>query len=138
MGPPQCDNLLAVRGRPLSQLTFLSENHHRAVHTGRLRAATLADMARSRIRFAIRVSPLWLSNRVGVVRDRRTSLRQNRRDLSILDPHRDAQTDLEAVDAVPVVASSKEPLKVTGAFISLICAREGQVQVAFGAIGAEP
>jgi hypothetical protein len=58
MGLPQCDDLLAIRGRQLSQLTFASENHHRAVHTGRLRAATLADMARSRIGFGLWDGPL--------------------------------------------------------------------------------
>ena len=47
IGLPQCDDLRAVRGRPLSQLTFPSENYHRAGHPGRFQAATLADMTRS-------------------------------------------------------------------------------------------
>jgi hypothetical protein len=42
---------------PLSQLTFPSENHHRAGHAGRLRAATPADMARSRMGFRLRGQP---------------------------------------------------------------------------------
>jgi hypothetical protein len=41
--PPR-EVLLAKRGHRLSRLTFPSENHHRAGHTGRLRETTLADM----------------------------------------------------------------------------------------------
>ncbi len=36
------------------RLTSASENHHRAGHTGRLGAATLADMARSCMGFHLR------------------------------------------------------------------------------------
>jgi hypothetical protein len=46
---PPGEVLLANRGHLLSRLTFPSENHHRAGHTGRLREATLADMGRCRM-----------------------------------------------------------------------------------------
>ncbi len=51
---PPGEVLLANRGHLLSQLTFPSENHHRAGHTGRLRGATLADMGCCRMPFPIR------------------------------------------------------------------------------------
>jgi hypothetical protein len=56
-GYHQCDDVLTFRGHSLSELSFLSENRHRAVHTGRLRAATVAHMVRSRMRFRLRDSP---------------------------------------------------------------------------------
>jgi hypothetical protein len=51
---PSGEVLLANRGHLLSRLTFPSENHHRAGHTGRLREATLADMGRCRMGFGHR------------------------------------------------------------------------------------
>jgi hypothetical protein len=51
---PPGEVVLANRKHVLSQLTFPSENHHRAGHTGRLRAATLADMGCWRMGFGLR------------------------------------------------------------------------------------
>ena len=48
---PQWGRLLAVRGHPLSRLTYPNENHHRAGQTVRLSAAAGEDMGRSRIGF---------------------------------------------------------------------------------------
>ena len=57
------DVLLADRGHLLSRLTFPSENHHRAGHPARLRAATLADMGRCRMGFAIGHTGKWSGDR---------------------------------------------------------------------------
>jgi hypothetical protein len=54
IGRPPGDVLLADRGHLLSRMTFRSENHHRAGHTGRVQAATLADMGRCRMGFRLR------------------------------------------------------------------------------------
>ena len=61
-GQPPGEVLLANRGHLLSHLTFPSENHHRAGHLGRLRAATLADVGCCRMEFGLRIFPAgWRS-----------------------------------------------------------------------------
>ena len=53
-GYHQCDDVLTFRGHSLSELSFLSENRHRAGLTGSLRTATLANVGRCRMGFPLR------------------------------------------------------------------------------------